>query len=153
MPFGFPVPSNIPDRKPWVDVQTCKSVRKAPRPRNGKDRLRPTVLRWVTEAPEVGGVGLLRSGAQAPRANNTCPSPGKGHLAVFLHDIVVIILGQSSHQSEVPNLDQVTGSQKQVSSSQVTVNEALGLQVPHALSHLHSVATQRPQEEMTLVFT
>lgn len=40
-PFGFPVPSNIPDRIPWADVQTCKSIRKAPRPRNGKDRLRP----------------------------------------------------------------------------------------------------------------
>lgn len=60
MPFGFPVPSNIPDRMLWVDVQICKSIRKAPRPRSGKDRLRPTVLWWVTEAPEVGGVGLLR---------------------------------------------------------------------------------------------
>lgn len=72
---------------------------------------------------------------------------------MFLHDIVVIILGQSSHQSKVPNLDQVTGGQKQISSSQVSVNEALGLQVAHALSHLHGIATQRPQEEMTLVFT
>lgn len=72
---------------------------------------------------------------------------------MFLHDIVVIVLGQSSHQSKVPNLDQVAGSQQQISSSQVTVNEPLGFQVAHALSHLYSVAAESPQEEMTLVFT
>lgn len=72
---------------------------------------------------------------------------------MFLHDIVVVILGQSSHQSKVPNLDQITSSQQQIPSSQVTVNEALGLQVAHALSHLDSVAAQGPQQEMPLVFT
>lgn len=39
------------------------------------------------------------------------PSPGKGHLAVFLHDVVVIVLGQRSHQPKVSNLDQISGGQ------------------------------------------
>lgn len=42
---------------------------------------------WVCR-DRVGG-GLV----QAPRAGSACPSPGKGHLAVLLHDVVVVILG------------------------------------------------------------
>lgn len=70
---------------------------------------------------------------------------------MFLHDIVVIILGKCTHQPEVPDLDQVSGGQQQISGSQVTVNEALGLQVAHALCYLHSIAAQGAQEEVALV--
>lgn len=70
---------------------------------------------------------------------------------MFLHDVVVVILGQCSHQPEVPDLDQVAGGQQQISGGQVPVNEALGFQVAHALSHLHSIAAQGTQQEVALV--
>ena len=44
---------------------------------------------WVCR--DQGGAGL--GGVQAPRAGSACPSPGKGHLAMLLHDVVVVILG------------------------------------------------------------
>lgn len=47
------------------------------------------------EALKPGCVGTGWGGGlvQAPRAGSACPSPGKGHLAVLLHDVVVVILG------------------------------------------------------------
>lgn len=46
------------------------------------------------EALKPGCVGTGCGGVvQAPRAGSACPSPGKGHFAVLLHDVVVVILG------------------------------------------------------------
>ena len=42
---------------------------------------------------------------------------------MFLHDVVVVVLGQCSHQPEVPYLDQVAGGQQQISGGQVPVDE------------------------------
>lgn len=49
----IPCAFQYPWRSPWVDVRASKSIRKAPRPRNDKGRLRHTILYGLTEAPEV----------------------------------------------------------------------------------------------------
>lgn len=46
---------------------------------------------------------------------------------MLLHDVMVIILRQCPHQSEVTDFDLLAGSQQDVSGGQVSVDEAFGL--------------------------
>lgn len=55
------------------------------------------------------------------------PSPGERDFAMLLHDVMVIVLRQCPHQSKVSDFDLLTGSQQDVSGSQVSVDEAFGL--------------------------
>lgn len=70
---------------------------------------------------------------------------------MLLHHIVIVIFGQCPHQTEVPDLDELIGGQQDVAGSQVTVDEALGLQVGHALGHLDGILAKGRDEEMALV--
>lgn len=70
---------------------------------------------------------------------------------MLLHHVVVVVLGQGSHEPKVANLDQVIGGQQDVAGSQVAVDEALGLQVRHAPGDLNGILAQRGDQEMPLV--
>lgn len=70
---------------------------------------------------------------------------------MLLHHVVVVIFGQGPHQPKVPDLDQLVGGQQDIAGSQVTVDEALGLQVGHALGHLDGILAEGGDEEMALV--
>ena len=78
------------------------------------------------EHPGIRGVAKL-SGFQA-----FWRTPRKGDLFPFRHDVTVVLLGESSHQAEVPDLDAVDRGQENVATGEVTVDETLQLQVGHS---------------------
>lgn len=92
----------------------------------------------------------------APDHNDTqkpkplSPSPGERHLAVLLHHIVIVVVGQCSHQAEVADLHRVGRRQQDVAGGQVAVDEAPLLQVGHAARHLHGVLAQHVDEDGAL---
>ena len=63
-------------------------------------------------------------------------APRKGDLLALRHDVAVVLLRQGSHQAEVADLDFVGGGQQDVPAGQVAMDEALALQVGHALGDL-----------------
>ena len=72
---------------------------------------------------------------------------------MFLHDVVVVVLGQRPHEAEVSDLHLLLGGQQDVAGGQVPVDEALGLQVGHTIGDLDGVVAQRGDEEVALVLS
>lgn len=44
-------------------------------------------------------------------------SPGERDLAVLLHDVMIVVVGQRPHQAEVADLDELVGGQQDVAGS------------------------------------
>ena len=78
--------------------------------------------------PEHPGVGGVR---ELARLEALRCAPGERNLLPLGHHVAVVLLGQGAHEAKVANLDPVHGDHHDVAAGQVTVDEALQLQICH----------------------
>lgn len=78
------------------------------------------------------------------------PSPCKRDPSVSRHHVVIHLLAQSSHEAKISDLDHLSGSKKDVSGSQVPVDQPPGLQVIHTRRYLSREEPKADQRVLEL---
>lgn len=72
-------------------------------------------------------------------------SPRERDFVALLHDVLVGVCWQCSHQAKVSDLHRFVGGQQDVAGRQVPVEETSLLQVGHAARHLHTHRVRKRQ--------